>query len=173
MSSKDHVCKVIFIGDQAVGKTSLISTYVASQFKAQYNPTKGVNVVAKEFSLEGKIVTVVIWDIAGQEAFNKVRGKYYADTAVASIVYDVTSHKTLEDVRVWLNDLKRYLKEDVPLILVGNKIDLPRRVVSIEEGKGLTKEIGASFIETSAKTGENVRKLFEKILDLYVLKHDI
>jgi small GTP-binding protein len=168
VSRKEPVFKVVFIGDEGVGKTSLITRYATSAFRTDYLPTIGANIVAKEVSVEGRIVTIIIWDIAGQEKFSVVRDKYYTGASLATVVYDVAASSTLKSVKAWLNDLNSYAPKRIPLILVGNKIDLPDRVVSKDEGEKLAKEIHAVFIETSAKTGENVRKLFEKLLGLLI-----
>ena len=168
MRAKEPIFKAVFIGDQGVGKTSLITRYATSAFKTDYLPTLGANIVAKEVSTEGRIVTLILWDIAGQERFSAVRDKYYNGASLAAVVYDVAAQGTLKNVKNWLNDVKRYAPKKVPVVLVGNKIDLPGRAVSEQEGAKLAKEIGAVFVETSAKTGENVRKLFEKLLGLLI-----
>jgi small GTP-binding protein len=168
ISGKSSVFKIIFIGDEGVGKTSIVARYATSQFKTDYLPTLGANVVAKEYSHEGRILTLLIWDIAGQEMFGQVRDKYYGGTSMAVLVYDITSKKTLTDTKSWLKDLKNSTAANIPLVLVGNKIDLPNRNVSKDEGEKLAKEIGASFLEASAKTGENVRKLFDLVVRLLI-----
>nr|MDO8134692.1 Rab family GTPase [Candidatus Njordarchaeum guaymaensis] len=168
MKPRERVFKIVFIGDQGVGKTSLITRYAASTFKTDYIPTLGANVVAKEVSVEKKIVTLIIWDIAGQEIFSGVRDRYYNRANIAAIVYDVTTMSTLKNVKSWLNDLRTYTPSNIPLVLVGNKIDLPNRAVSRAEGEKVAKELRAVYVETSAKTGENVRKLFERLLGLLI-----
>jgi len=166
MKPRERVFKIVFIGDPGVGKTSLITRYAASTFRENYLPTLGANVVAKEVSVEGRVLTVLIWDIAGQEIFSVVRDRYYNHANIAVIVYDVTARDTLKNVKVWLDDIRTYNPSNLPLVLVGNKIDLPDRVISKDEGEKAAKEIHALFIETSAKTGENVRKMFERLIGL-------
>jgi small GTP-binding protein len=148
-----------------------VARYATSQFKTDYLPTLGANVVAKEYSHEGRILTLLIWDIAGQEMFGQVRDKYYGGTSLAVLVYDITSKKTLSDTRTWLKDLKSSSSTNIPLVLIGNKIDLTNRNVSKEDGEKLAREIGASFLEASAKTGENVRKIFELVVKLLIDKY--
>jgi small GTP-binding protein len=148
----------------------LVSRYVTSSFKTDYLPTIGANVVAKEYSYEGKVLTLIIWDIAGQDMFTKVRDKYYAGGSMAVLVYDVTKRDTLEHANFWLDDMKKATRSTIPVILVANKIDLDR-IVRREEGEKLAKEIKAKLIETSAKTGENVRKLFEELVKILVQEY--
>jgi len=163
VSGKEPIFKIIFIGDPGVGKTSIVLRYATSTFETDYLATIGVNIVAKELSIDGRVVTLVIWDIGSQEQYSRLRKKYYSNASLAVIVYEVTKHKTLESVKGWLDDLRGYVKSSIPIALVGNKIDLPDRVISREEGQRLAREIHAVFVETSAKTGENVRNLFEKV----------
>jgi Ras-related protein Rab-8A len=163
MSGKEPSFKIIFIGDPGVGKTSILLRYATSAFETDYLATIGVNIVAKELSIEGRVVTLVVWDIGSQEQYSKLRKKYYANAHVVVIVYDITKNKTLENVKVWLDDIKGNVRSIVPIVLVGNKIDLPNRAVTKDEGQKLARELRATFIETSAKTGENIRNLFDKV----------
>jgi GTPase SAR1 family protein len=78
------------------------------------------------------------------------------------LVYDVSRPQTYEDVVSWYDDLDKGVAKGIPLVLVGNKIDLTR-VVQMQSGKRLADDLGADFIETSAKTGENVGEAFERI----------
>ncbi len=127
--------------------------------------------MAKEYSYEGRVLTLIIWDIAGQGLFSKVRDKYYAGASMAVLVYDITVRDTLTHTKAWLDDMKKSIRSTVPVFLVGNKIDLQTRMIRREDGEQLAKEIKAKFIETSAKTGENVRKLFEELVKLLVLEY--
>jgi len=157
-----YVFKVIFVGDPAVGKTAIVDRHVSSSFKENYIPTLGTNITTKDYDIEGRYVTLTIWDIAAQERFSKIRDKYFSGARAAFIVYDVTRPATFENIRVWLEDLERFVREKIHMILVGNKIDLPANV-DRKAGERLANKIGAEFIETSARTGENVERLFEKI----------
>jgi small GTP-binding protein len=162
LSGKELTFKVILIGDSGVGKTSLVFRYATSAFQTDLIPTMGVNIVAKELAIENKVVTLIIWDVGAQEVYPPVRKKYYSGAQVIGLVYDVTRLQTLQNIRGWLDDVTGYLGSYVPIILIGNKTDLPSRAVSNEQGQELAKEIHSAFVETSAKTGENVRSLFEK-----------
>lgn len=166
LSGKELSYKVVLVGDPAVGKTSLVIRYATSTFETNLLPTMGVNIVAKELSIEGRIVTLVIWDIGALEHYLELRKKYYSGASIAALVYDVTRRETIENIKVWLDEVKSCFSFDIPVVLVGNKTDLPERNISREEGEKLAREIRTTLTETSAKTGENVRKLFEKIAKL-------
>lgn len=155
--------KIVLVGDPEVGKTSLVLRYATSTFETNLLPTMGVNIVAKELSIEGRIVTLVIWDIGALEHYLDLRKKYYSGTSLVALVYDVTRRETFENIRGWHDEVKSCFCFDLPVVLVGNKIDLLERAVSREEGDKLAREIHTTLTETSAKSGENVRKLFEKI----------
>jgi small GTP-binding protein len=162
-ASKKFIFKVIFLGDAAVGKTSIVAKHVTSTFRENYIPSLGANVNSRQYSVEGKDVTLMIWDIAAQEQFSRVRQQYYQGVRAAFIVYDVTRPRTFENVVSWHDDLTAIVRKKIPMILIGNKADLPA-VVHSASGKRLADDIGADFIETSAKTGENIEKVFDKVV---------
>jgi Ras-related protein Rab-8A len=151
--------KVVFVGDAATGKTSLILKNADSAFREDYIPTICANISAKNYEFDGSSVKLLMWDIAGQEGFKKVRDQYYAGAAGAFIVYDVSRIKTFQTVRSWFEDLRKFISNSFQLTLLGNKLDLPREVKR-DDGEKLAKEVGADFVETSAKTGENVKTAF-------------
>jgi small GTP-binding protein len=159
--------KVVFLGDAAVGKTSIVARHVTSCFNQDIAPSLGANLTSRDYNVAGQPVTLLIWDIAAQEAFSRVRQQYYNGAKALFLVYDVTRPGTFEDVMVWLDDFNKTVKRRVPTVLVGNKVDLPAAVPSAS-GEKLAHDIGASFVETSAKTGQNVEDLFEKIVSLLV-----
>jgi small GTP-binding protein len=161
-SLRKYTFKVIFLGDAAVGKTSIVARHVTSTFEENYIPSIGANITSRDYSINGKDITLMIWDIAAQEGFSKVRYDYYQGARAAFMVYDVTRPGTFEDIVFWLDDLKKAVRKKIPMILIGNKIDLPD-VVHVHSGQRLADDIGADFIETSAKTGQNIEEAFGKI----------
>jgi small GTP-binding protein len=165
---KESSHKIVLVGDAEVGKTSLVLRYATSTFETNLLPTLGVNILAKEISIEDRVVTLVIWDIGALEYSLDLRKKYYSGASLGVLVYDVTRRKTFENVRVWCDEIKSCFAADIPVVLVGNKTDLLGRAVSKEEGDKLAREIHTSLTETSAKTGENVRKLFQNLVGLLV-----
>ena len=163
MSSRSkYTFKTIILGDAAVGKTSIVAKHVTSSFKENYIPSIGANVTSRDYNLDGTYVTLMIWDIAAQEAFSRVRFDYYQGAKAAMLVYDVSRPQTYEDIVSWHDDLEKGVPKGIPLMLVGNKIDLPP-IVQSQSGKRLANDLGADFIETSAKTGANIGEAFERI----------
>lgn len=177
MSEEEYIFKIVIIGDAAVGKTSLINRFIEAKFKEDYRPTLGANLLRQnvEIEVDGKqfLCTLVIWDIAGQSRFELIRSLYFKGCVGAFLVYDCTRPTTFEDItKIWLNELLINTGSRVSFVLIGNKIDLKdSQSVLKEEGIELAEEINATeFIETSAKTGENVTNAF-KSLSIQILKN--
>ena len=166
----EYVFKISIIGSFASGKTSLINKFVDRSFSQDYKPTLGASIIAKDVDTVHKgakiLARLVLWDIAGQEKYVSVRAMYFQGCIGGIFVYDITRPPTFEDIKdKWHKDFKAYAMKNAKFVLIGNKIDLEEmRKVSTEQGMELAKEIGAvAFIETSAKTGENVNEMFNKI----------
>ena len=164
------IFKLVLLGDHAVGKTSLISQYVEKKFEEDYKPTLGVSIVKTSIILEQikSKVSLILWDIAWQEKYQKFRKFYFEGCVGALLVYDITRQSTLNNIKSkWYKDFKNYvgLKNSVYL-LIGNKNDLEdERNVDKDDGKNLANEINAAdFIETSAKNGDNVEKAFLRLV---------
>lgn len=115
--------------------------------------------------LDDRTIRLQLWDTAGQERFRTLIPSYIRDSAVTIIVYDVTSRASFEAVEHWVSDVHRERGEDVIIALVGNKNDLiDQRQVSPSEGEVKARTLSATiFLETSAKSGSNVRSLFNEI----------
>lgn len=155
------------LGDGAVGKTSLISQYITHTFSEDYLATIGIQMSVKEYNVDGTLIKVMIWDIAGQQAFSRVHPLYFQGVDAAIIVYDITRRQTFEHVDFWYNRLLTYSPSAI-IVLCGNKIDMePRRVVSTFEGENKARDLKMRyFVETSAKTGKGVDELFEILFEL-------
>merc|ERR1712066_161527 len=157
--------KVVFLGKQSVGKTSLITRFMYDSFDNTYQATIGIDFLSKTMYLEDRTVRLQLWDTAGQERFRSLIPSYIRDSTVAVVVYDITWVNSFEQVTRWLEDVRAERGNDVIIVLVGNKTDLAdKRHVSIDEGEKKAQELGVSlFIETSAKAGYNVKQLFRRI----------
>jgi small GTP-binding protein len=108
-------------------------------------------------------VRFVIWDLAGQAQFKRVRQSYLSNAEAGILVYDVTRKETFNNLKSWLDEAKD-VSPSISLILVGNKIDLVEdRVITTEQGEEMAKQLNLSYIETSAKTGENINDAFKML----------
>ncbi|MHA1793812.1 MAG: Rab family GTPase [Promethearchaeota archaeon] len=173
----DYVFKIAIIGDYAVGKTSLIGRFIQKQFITEYKPTLGVNLILKELNVQRDnkelAVNLVLWDIAGQDKYEKVRQLYYKGCSAAILVYDVTRVETFHNLKEkWIQDYIQNTNKEPVFIIVGNKNDLDDlKKVDDEDGEKLKKEISAlKFFATSAKTGDNVDKAFMDLVELLLDK---
>ncbi|KAK9461544.1 ras family-domain-containing protein [Lipomyces oligophaga] len=156
--------KLVFLGEQSVGKTSLITRFMYDSFDSQYAATIGIDFLSKTMYLEDRTVRLQLWDTAGQERFRSLIPSYIRDSTVAVIVYDVTNRNSFINTSKWIDDVRAERGNDVIIVLVGNKTDLnDKRQVTTEEGEKKAKEIKVMFIETSAKAGHNVKTLFRRI----------
>lgn len=159
--------KICVVGDWAVGKTSLIQTFAHQVFMKDYKPTMGTDITIKDtFLADGTLVNFMIWDIAGQPKWEKVRKRYYSGSSAVIVVFDATRFPTYQNIEGnWVNEVRDFLKIKIPVILVANKIDLTDiRKVTTEQGKELQQKVGAfAYVEASAKTGENVGETFSRL----------
>lgn len=161
-----YAYKLILGGDGGVGKTSMVYRFVDDVFKSDYKATIGTAITKKECQFEGlkSKVRFVIWDLGGQVQFRRVRQAYLADSEAGILVFDLTRRTTFENIRTWYKELKDNSPSDLFLILVGNKNDLEiSREISRTEAEQLAQELGLSYIETSAKTGENINDAFRML----------
>jgi len=163
-SSSISKYKLVFLGEQAVGKTSIITRFMYDTFDQAYQATIGIDFLSKTLYMDDRTVRLQLWDTAGQERFRSLIPSYIRDSSAAVIVYDVTNKTSFENTKRWIDDVRAERGDDVVLALVGNKTDLAEeRQVTTEEGEARAKEHGLLFVETSAKAGMNVKSLFRQI----------
>jgi len=156
--------KLVFLGDQSVGKTSIITRFMYDTFDSTYQATIGIDFLSKTMYLEDRTVRLQLWDTAGQERFRSLIPSYIRDSSVAIVVYDITNRNSFLNTAKWIDDVRTERGSDVVMMLVGNKTDLAdKRQVSVEEGETRAKESDVMFIETSAKAGFNIKALFRKV----------
>jgi small GTP-binding protein len=154
--------KITLFGPGGVGKTSLLLRYIKDYFSDDLKKTIGSNFLIKDVEIEGKQVRLLLWDIGGQPQFHKLRTIYFKGSNGALGVFDLSSSQSLLKIPGWISSIKKSVKRTIPMILLGNKLDLERDVDKAE-AEDLAKRLSCVYLETSAKTGENVEKAFELI----------
>ncbi|NVM17543.1 MAG: GTP-binding protein [Candidatus Lokiarchaeota archaeon] len=161
----EKLFKLIVLGSAAVGKTTLVSQFLKKEDIIDYRPTLGISISTQQYHVQGfkeDIIKFLIFDLAGQSYFKRVRRDYYKGANCAFIVYDVTRRETFDEaINFWFKDAQKELG-NIPFVLVGNKIDLEvDRAVTKEEGLNQAKELKSFFIETSALRNINVQDTFK------------
>ncbi len=169
--------KIVLIGDGAVGKTALRQRFLGKGFKEdEYIMTIGADFAVQDTNIDGKTVKYQIWDLAGQPRFSAVRDVYYRGCFGALLVYDVTRPDSFTNCESWIQELwKNSGRGPVPFVLLGNKTDLREHFpnhVTKEKGLQYADELtqkttehafSISYLETSAKTGQNVGLAFDTL----------
>jgi len=161
MSDYDYLFKLLLIGDSGVGKSCLLLRFADNTYTDSYISTIGVDFKIRTLDIDGKTVKLQIWDTAGQERFRTITSSYYRGAHGIIVVYDVTDKVSFNNVKQWLGEIDRYACQSVNKLLVGNKADLiEKKVVDFNEAKEFAESLGISFLETSAKSAQNVEEAF-------------
>lgn len=162
-SARLFIFKVILIGPGAVGKTSLLHRFVENKFSFRYKLTIGADFLSKIIQRKDDTIKLQIWDIGGQDRYKFLRSSFFEGANGALIVFDLSRWHTFGELEDWIKDLREYAGEDTPFILIGNKIDLMNRKNEIyerENAEVFAKKEKTLYVETSAKSGENVEGAF-------------
>ena len=157
----NYTLRLILIGDCSVGKTAFASKLRFGNFEPNYDATIGVDYSARTLCVDSiAMIKCQLWDTAGQENFAPLIKTYYKDVGGVLLVYDVNNRRSFDGLNFWINELNKYGPQDWPItkILVGNKIDLNKRVVSQEEANEFAKSKGFRYIESSVKNDFNVEE---------------
>ncbi|KYO47941.1 ras-related protein Rab-24 isoform X1 [Alligator mississippiensis] len=173
MSGPRVDAKVVLLGKEYVGKTSLVERYVHQRFLVgPYQNTIGAAFVAKVIAVGDRAVTLGIWDTAGSERYEAMSRIYYRGARAAIVCYDLTDGSSFERAKFWVNELQTF-EENCRIYLCGTKSDLleedrRRRGVDFHDVQDYADEIKAELFETSSKTGQSVDELFQKVAEDYV-----
>jgi small GTP-binding protein len=151
--------KVVFLGNSAVGKTTIISAFMQNWPEDDPAPTVGACVTSGRVTIEKGEVRLKIWDTAGQERFRALAPMYYRGADVAVLVYAVNDRDSFEGLSNWLDDLGRDSKPMPALIIAGNKIDL-ERMIGVETGESFAEQEHAAYVECCGKNGDGISNLF-------------
>ena len=155
----DEKCRLLIIGDSFVGKTSFLSYYSNGSFNLHYLATAGLELITKDEIIDNKTIRIDLWDTAGNEKFHSLTTGFFKNAEGIMVMFDVTTLTSFENVRNWTESIKTHLSleaNNIPVIIIGNKIDLKEREIKTEDANKYCRELGFKYFETSAKTGENV-----------------
>ncbi|MHA1965432.1 MAG: Rab family GTPase [Candidatus Thorarchaeota archaeon] len=177
----DKTCKLVLIGDGAVGKTSIRERYLGKGFRRSQLATIGVDFAQKFTTYKGVNVRHIIWDLAGQPSYASVRKHYYQGSSAIILVYSVVERDSFDNASKWLVEAHKHLRgaawsgwQGLPTAIIGNKIDLREsgefeNTVTTEEGQVFAEyfaqrlDAPVLYKETSALTGENIDEVFSEL----------
>ena len=175
VAKKNHILKIVMLGDCAVGKTSLIQNYIRKAVSQVYKPTIGADFHSKRLDIldetdgETKSVTLQIWDTAGQERYQSLGRAFYRGAEACILVFDITNRQSFDNIMTWKSEFfEKSLPKDpqlVPIFMLGNKIDLEHeRAISKEKIQEFLKQNpDFNYFETSATEGQNVNEVFIQV----------
>ena len=166
------MCKIILVGNDAVGKTSIISKYY-NEMDENYNYSITKEKIKKKVEIKNKIIVLDIWDTVGQEKYRSANKIFMKSTEIALLIYDITNRKSFEDLEFWYNEVIENCNNTIVVIAIAaNKSDLyEQQVVDFSEALEFGKNKNINIIkETNSFDFENINDLFNEILLEYVDK---
>ena len=171
-SKFDNTIKLLLIGDSSVGKTNFIFRFVDNRFQTVHLTTIGFDFKSKIVTLPNskKTLKLQIWDTAGQERYMSLNQNLFLKVHGVILMYDISNRESFDHLTKWLDLIKDAIN-DIPIVLVGNKIDKEEeRLVSYNEGEQLAKELNISFFESSGKENKNVKEPFYSLCEEIINK---
>ncbi|CAL8242504.1 unnamed protein product [Merluccius merluccius] len=157
LSVPERLFKVVLVGNSSVGKTSLLRSFCEGRFHPSTSATVGIDYSVKTLTLDSTQVAMQLWDTAGQERYRSITKQFFRKADGVVVMYDVTVEETFKAVRPWLANVQEAAGEGIPILLLGNKMDMDaERQVSYKEAVLLAEETQIMFYEVSAYTGNMV-----------------
>ena len=173
MEGDEIQCKITFVGESSVGKTSLIQQYVNNIFDPNYLTTIGGDQLLKPYIIDGKKINLNIWDTAGQERFRSINKIFLKNSKIVILVYDITKKESYDQiVNFWYPKVIEVLGDEIIIGLAGNKSDLyENESISIDTVKEFSKEKNILFKETSAMNHDSVEVFFKELIEKFYEKN--
>lgn len=171
----DYKFKVVIVGDQGVGKTSIATKFVRPNlpFQDRLPSTIVYGEYNERLQLKGKSILLQIVDTSGQYNTTSSLPQLYRGAHGAAVVFDVGSWDSLVSVRQWVSMVREKCGYEIPIILVGNKTDSDSRQVNLETAENVRDEFKLFYIEVSAKTGENIEETFSVLTEQLMQQRDL
>lgn len=164
MASNVVSFKCCLLGDSNAGKSCLAIRFSRGTYYDYTEATIGAAFLTQTVQLEDCIIRFELWDTAGQERYRSLAPMYYRGAAAAVVVFDVTNRESFEGAKSWVKELQRRGDPSVVIALAGNKADIKEgRVVEAAEASDYARDQGIIYMDTSAKTGQNVTDIFVAI----------
>ena len=168
----EFIIKILIIGDSTVGKTNFVYKFSEDKFSENYFASTGIELKTTSIQIDGKSIKIQLWDTAGQEKYRAMTKNLYLKSQGIIILFDITNETSFINLKNWMSQIKESCGEDIPILLVGNKIDLEdKRVINKERAMEYANNENIEYIEVSSKTGENINKALTSLLQK-ILKRD-
>lgn len=170
----DYEFKIVLVGDTGVGKTSIATKFVQPDLKFQDRKPMTISIgeYNERLQLKGKSVLLQIVDTSGQFNTTSSLPQFYRGVHGAAVVFDVASWDSLVSVHQWVSMVREKCRDDIPMILVGNKTDCECREVNEETAEHVRDEFNLFYIEVSAKTGVNIDETFSVLTEQLMQQRD-
>ncbi|XP_026217024.1 ras and EF-hand domain-containing protein isoform X2 [Anabas testudineus] len=169
----DRLFKVVLVGNSSVGKTSLLRSFCEGRFQPFTTATVGIDYSVKTLTLDNMQVAMQLWDTAGQERYRSITKQFFRKADGVVVIYDVTVEESFKAVRPWFTNVQEAAGEWVPILLLGNKMDMDGdREVSFKEAEQLAYENKVMFFEVSAYTGKNVTEALTHLARVLMEQED-
>lgn len=159
-------CKMVLLGDAAVGKSSIVLRLTKNSFSEYGESTIGAAYVTTTVETENAQVKMEVWDTAGQERYGGLTQMFYRGAAAALVVYDITSRSTFERAKRWVQEVQEQPQQQTLIILVGNKVDMESmRQVPRAQAEAYAQSREVLHMESSAKANMNIHEIFQTLAD--------
>ncbi|XP_054910676.1 EF-hand calcium-binding domain-containing protein 4B [Poeciliopsis prolifica] len=169
----DRLFKVVLVGNSSVGKTSLLRSFCEGRFHPSTTATVGIDYSVKTLTLDNMQIAMQLWDTAGQERFCSMTKQFFRKADGVVLMYDVTVAGSFTAVKPWLLNVQEAAGEGIPILLLGNKMDMTReREVSFKDAEQLAFENKVMFFEVSAYTGKNVTESLTHLARILMEQED-
>lgn len=165
MAARNNEVRIVMAGEGGVGKSAITLAFVSNVWVPEHDPTIE-DTHRKQFEVDGKQIMLDILDTAGQEEYETMQDQWFRSGAGFMLVFSVENRKSLNDVKALHNKILTIKGVDrVPLVLVGNKIDLEeQRLITTAEGQAVADELGCPLVETSAKLHQNIETAYQTLV---------
>ena len=162
------VYKIVLVGNSGVGKTCIVRKATTGLFDSESETTLGASYTGKTVQVGEEEIKLQIWDTAGQEKYRSMAPMYYREAHLALIIYSVIDEDSFQSIDFWIKSLQEHGDSNMHFFIVANKIDIPNRIISTEDGKEKASIFGAKYCEVSALTGAGINDLFDDISDFCI-----
>jgi Ras-related protein Rab-1A len=158
--------KIVIVGEHSSGKTSILLNFAENEFNNKTKSTIGVDMKARYIKIEENTIKLQIWDTAGQERFRSIIQTYYVNAEGIILVFDLNNKDSFDNLNYWMLEIENIKKKNCPIILVGNKCDIYKKVTNKDINNFITTYIqnfDITYIESSAKNNINIENIFIEI----------